>query len=103
MLAEALYKTNLTNQSMQLPNKLNDSLKAPLDAAGIDLNQLLLECYKVTDDDQRMRKALKGGDTVVSFDQLRKTYPQRREYSHFKVSADLPIYSQLKLLGFSAA
>jgi erythronate-4-phosphate dehydrogenase len=103
MLAEALHKTYLTDRSMAFPNNLNDSLKAPLDTAGIDLNQLLLECYKVADDDQRMRKALKGGDIAVSFDQLRKTYPQRREYNHFKISADSPIYPQLKLLGFSGA
>jgi erythronate-4-phosphate dehydrogenase len=103
MLAEALHKTYLTDRSMALPNNLNDSLKAPLDTAGIDLNQLLLECYKVADDDQRMRKALKGGDIAVRFDQLRKTYPQRREYNHFKISADSPIYPQLKLLGFSGA
>jgi erythronate-4-phosphate dehydrogenase len=103
MLAEALHKTNLTNQSMELPNNLNDSLKAPLDAAGKDLNQLLLSCYNVADDDQQMRKTLQSGNIAEGFDQLRKTYPQRREFSHFKVSVDSPIYSELKLLGFSGA
>jgi len=101
MLAEALG-AYLSDQSMQSPNNLNDSLKAPLDTAGKDLNQLLLECYNVANDDQRMRKTLKDSGVAQGFDQLRKTYPQRREYSHFKVSADASLSHQLKILGFSA-
>ena len=102
MLAEALA-AYLPDYSIQSTNTENDSSKVTLDTSGKDLNQLLHECYKVTDDDQRMRKTLESGNIAEGFDQLRKTYPQRREYSHFKVSTDSPLYSQLKLLGFSAA
>jgi erythronate-4-phosphate dehydrogenase len=103
MLAEALFKTYLIDQSMPSPSDLMNDSKPSLDTAGKDLNQLLLECYEVTDDDQRMRKALKDSDIAVSFDQLRKTYPQRREYSHYNVGTDSTVYPQLKLLGFSGA
>ena len=102
MLAEALA-TYLPDYSIQSTNTENDCLKVTLDASGKDLNQLLLACYNVADDDQRMRKTLQSGNIAEGFDQLRKTYPQRREYSHFKVSVDSPIYSELKLLGFSGA
>jgi len=102
MLAEALA-TYLPDYSIQSTNTVNGSLKVPLDSSGKDLNQLLLACYNVADDDQRMRKTLQSGNIAEGFDQLRKTYPQRREYSHFKVSVDSPIYSELKLLGFSGA
>lgn len=102
MLAEALAKY-LSDYSIQSTNTENDCSKVTLDASGKDLNQLLLACYNVSGDDQRMRKTLESGNIAEGFDQLRKTYPQRREYSHFKVSADSPIYPQLKLLGFSGA
>ena len=101
MLAEALA-AYLPDYSIQSTNTENDCSKVTLDASGKDLNQLLLACYNVSGDDQRMRKTLESGKIAEGFDQLRKTYPQRREYSHFKVSTDSPLYSQLKLLGFSA-
>jgi hypothetical protein len=49
-----------------------------------------------------MRETLKQGDIGQGFDHLRKTYPQRRELSHFKVSPEMTEFNQLKLLGFSA-
>jgi hypothetical protein len=48
-----------------------------------------------------MRETLKQGDIGQGFDQLRKTYPQRREYSHFNLSTDAPLSRQLKILGYS--
>ena len=101
MLAEALFKTYLIDQSMPSPNDLMAASKPVLDTAGKDLNQLLLECYNVANDDQRMRQALRDNAVAVGFDQLRKTYPQRREYSYFSVSANSVYWPQLNTLGFS--
>ena len=102
MLYEALYQTYLTGESQQQPSDLIIDKKVSLDTQGKDLNQLLLECYMIDVDDQRMRKTLKQGDIGQGFDHLRKTYPQRREYSHFNVSTDTPLSRQLKILGYSA-
>jgi len=70
-----------------------------------DLNQALLSCYNVYEDDQRLRAALKSPEVEVSsaFDNLRKNYPQRREFSHYRVATSLPISKQLATLGFSIA
>jgi len=101
MLFKALYQTYLTGESQQQPSDLIMDKKVSLDTQGKDLNQLLLECYMIDEDDQRMRKTLKQGDIGQAFDQLRKNYPQRREYSHFAVSADTALSRQLKILGYS--
>ena len=101
MLSEALANY-LSNYSTQSTSILNDTLKVPLNSSGRDLNKLLLACYNVADDDQRMRKTLQSGNLAEGFDLLRKNYPQRREYSHFKVSVNSPIYTELNLLGFSS-
>jgi erythronate-4-phosphate dehydrogenase len=101
MLYEALYQTYLTGEYQQQPSDLIIDKKVSLDAQGKDLNQLLLECYMIDEDDQRMRNTLKQQDVGQAFDRLRKTYPQRREYNHFKVSADTELSRQLKILGYS--
>ena len=46
------------------------------------LNQLLLRCYPITDDDQALRQQM-------DFDRLRKYYPYRREYTGFELSRSL--------------
>ena len=86
---------------MPSPNDLMADSKPVLDTSGKDLNQLLLECYNVANDDQRMRQALRDSAVAVGFDQLRKTYPQRREYSYFSVYANSVYWPQLNTLGFS--
>ena len=45
------------------------------------LNQLLLQCYSIEQDDKMLRDCLPSVDGC--FDQLRKNYIPRREYSHF--------------------
>lgn len=54
------------------------------------LNDAILASYDVTADDQRMRAALGNLDnpeTVgLEFDQLRKNYPVRREFSHYSIT-----------------
>lgn len=102
MLYEALCKLYLKDKLKQQINIPINDKRVSLGAKGMSLNQLLLECYNVDADDQRMRETLKQGDIGQGFDYLRKTYPQRRELSHFKVSPEKTEFNQLKLLGFSA-
>ena len=101
MLYEALCASYLNDASIQQPNTAINDTKVSLNGTGKALNQLLLECYNINADDQRMRETLKQGDIGQGFDHLRKTYPQRREYSHFNVSTDTPLSRQLKILGYS--
>jgi erythronate-4-phosphate dehydrogenase len=101
MLYEALCALYLNDESIQQPNTSINDTKVSLNGTGKALNQLLLECYNIDADDQRMRETLKQGDIGQGFDQLRKTYPQRREYSHFNLSTDAPLSRQLKILGYS--
>ena len=101
MLYEALCASYLNDESIQQPNTAINDTKVSLNGTGKALNQLLLECYNIDADDQRMRETLKQGDIGQGFDQLRKTYPQRREYSHFNLSTDTPLSRQLKILGYS--
>jgi erythronate-4-phosphate dehydrogenase len=103
MLYEALCKLYLEDKLIQQINIPTSDKKVSLGGKGKSLNQLLLECYNIDADDQRMRETLKKGDTGQGFDHLRKTYPQRNEYSHFKVSPEMTKFNQLKLLGFSTA
>jgi erythronate-4-phosphate dehydrogenase len=100
MLYDALSRSTMGGElSRPISLSLGEE-KEPLDTAGKTLNQLLLECYKVDADDQRMRQTLAKGDIGQGFDQLRKNYPQRREYSHYRLDADSPISDQLSVLGF---
>ncbi|MDG2018488.1 MAG: 4-phosphoerythronate dehydrogenase [Porticoccaceae bacterium] len=101
MLYDAVCRLYLDDQSTQNSNNLTKDKKDSIEATGKTLNQLLVECYNVQADDLRMRERLKQGDIGQAFDQLRKNYPQRREYSHFAVSADTALSRQLKILGYS--
>ena len=67
------------------------------------LDEAILASYDVAADDQRMREALSGlgnPEAVgLAFDQMRKDYPVRREFSYYSVvSAD----GDFKRLGFRA-
>ncbi len=103
MLYDVLCQSYLDAESEQPASvSLNDKT-ASIETAGKALNQLLLECYNINADDQRMRQALTQSDIGQAFDQLRKNYPQRREYSHYRLDTDSPISHQLKILGFAGA
>lgn len=71
-----------------------------------ELNQAIRATYDIAADDRRMRDALLNSPTDqvgAAFDRLRKTYPERREFSHFKVAADGPeLAADLHAAGFAA-
>ena len=73
---------------LQFPFEQKELLRADT------VNQAIIESYDVSRDDQCMREAMESlkrqgiesAQTVAQvFDRLRRDYPQRREFSHFKV------------------
>lgn len=77
------------------------------------LGRAVLAVYDVAEDDRRMREALLGDGRVpggernvaAAFDQLRKTYPQRLEFHHYRArgGSDPTLVAQLATLGFATA
>ncbi|MEZ5530054.1 MAG: 4-phosphoerythronate dehydrogenase [Porticoccaceae bacterium] len=71
------------------------------------LAKAILAVYDVANDDRGMRGTLLGGvpDIGESFDRLRKHYPQRLEFHHYRVRgvADRQLAEQLTALGFQVA
>ncbi|MDG1818238.1 MAG: 4-phosphoerythronate dehydrogenase [Porticoccaceae bacterium] len=77
---------------------------------GQNLFEFILAAYDVADDDRRLREAVLNkseqiDSVALSFDRLRKEYPQRHEFSYF--SAEFSgsddsgeILEQARLLGF---
>lgn len=72
---------------------------------GDTLNKAILQAYDVATDDAEMRRKLAAAEDKVSaaFDQLRKHYPQRREFSHFQVlgAGSEKLRQDLVQLGFT--
>ncbi|TNF03001.1 MAG: 4-phosphoerythronate dehydrogenase [Gammaproteobacteria bacterium] len=68
------------------------------------LPKAVLTVYDVADDDRQMRAELMDGDTEVgvAFDQLRKSYPRRLEFQHYRVRGchDHLLAAQLAAMGF---
>ncbi|WP_370981455.1 4-phosphoerythronate dehydrogenase [Agaribacterium sp. ZY112] len=66
------------------------------------LQALVLKTYDIDADHERLNKALP--ELPSSFDLLRKTYPKRREFSHYKFkTSDLNLAAKAKALGFECA
>ncbi len=73
------------------------------------LEDALLTSYDVREDDARMRQAMGGVvvDVAQAFDALRKNYPQRLEFSHFRIEPcsggelSSALQAELAALGFS--
>ncbi len=72
------------------------------------LRQAILHCYDVAADDQRMRQALaaaEGDCRASAFDRLRKDYPVRREFFHYRIAnverLDRPLRAYLKAARFT--
>ncbi|KJS03969.1 MAG: hypothetical protein VR73_15920 [Gammaproteobacteria bacterium BRH_c0] len=73
------------------------------------LSSVVLSAYDPRRDHRRMLAAFAASDTPSDtksngiFDQLRKTYPQRREFSHFAVGGSITpaLLQQCRALGFA--
>lgn len=71
------------------------------------LPELLQEIYDIRMDDAHLRDSQKSENTTLerglAFDRLRKTYPQRREFDHYRLRGvqDEVLKRRLSQLGFS--
>lgn len=66
------------------------------------VHSAVMACYDVRRDDSRLRRLSRAADAGAYFDQLRKQYPMRREFSSLHVSADdAETAAVLRQLGFS--
>ncbi len=73
------------------------------DSAAEQFNSLLLASYDIRRDDLALRQACRESDPAAAFDRLRKHYPKRHEYSHFRVSTlglREALHPHLRALGF---
>ncbi len=65
--------------------------------------ELLLQIYDPRADDRRLRAAAQGDSPMAkAFDRLRREYPERLEFSHYRIDATTLTESQrqqLKVLG----
>ena len=79
----------------------NKEALSPIDVHS--LNQAILHSYNIALDDKRMRVAINDSRMPVSqsFDQLRKDYPVRNEFTHYAVKPDSAHATDCKKLGFS--
>lgn len=75
------------------------------------LNEAILDCYDVAMDDERMRGVIKAcesaglerAERALAFDRLRKEYPVRREFSHYRIDLSTESLAQYLSLGFAVA
>ena len=79
----------------------NKEALSPIDVDS--LNQAILHSYNVALDDKRMRAAITDSRMPVSqsFDQLRKDYPVRHEFTRYAVQSGNAYSADCKRLGFS--
>lgn len=65
--------------------------------------ELLLQIYDPRDDDRRLRAAATGEEPMAkAFDRLRREYPERLEFSHYRAgdgALDEALRQQLAILG----
>jgi erythronate-4-phosphate dehydrogenase len=85
-------------------DSLDIELLTPVDAGGLEqLNKLLLAAYDINRDHQAMQAILASATPSLTFDNLRKHYPIRHEFSHFGVRDGLlqaELKSPLRAMGF---
>jgi erythronate-4-phosphate dehydrogenase len=93
-----------TWQGLGVP-EMDLSLDQPVQVTASSLAQAVLATYNVVEEDQRMRKALlaESANNPSVFDRLRKTYPQRLEFQHYRIgpTPSEELSRQLSVLGFS--
>ncbi len=76
------------------------------DVSSGSVNDAVAKTYDVLADDARFRQAIQaasdsGASVAMAFDQLRKTYPKRRELNHFCAqSDDKTLQAKLQGIGF---
>jgi len=79
--------------------------KALMQLQASNITNAVISAYDVAEDDQRTRHELdgSGGSCGARFDQLRKCYPIRPEFSNYQVSGvdDVNDVMQLRCLGFT--
>jgi erythronate-4-phosphate dehydrogenase len=78
----------------------------PLALKPASVTEAILDCYDVAEDHQRMVEAMAAAgseqqDVAHSFDQLRKDYPVRREFSYYGIDSAVEDLAQYRSLGFS--
>jgi len=93
---------------MQSCVKTDNEIPHLLDCEGqLSIRDMVLRAYDVREDDWRLRSALQETDFGRAFDQLRKTYPARREFSATTLLTDSSLPSEscqlLGALGFTLA
>ena len=73
-----------------------------LELESAHIGEALLACYNVANNDNNFRHAIANSELSLPevFDGFRKNYPQRNEYSCFRVSKKHPCSEQLVALGF---
>lgn len=83
LFTEAVKQLRLEHTMQQAPAKTAPPVQlAPDSDATTALRALIAARYVIAEDDARLRAAIKGQDSAadaIAFDQLRKTYPVRRE------------------------
>ncbi|MCK7597233.1 4-phosphoerythronate dehydrogenase [Microbulbifer sp. CAU 1566] len=104
------------NKALELPPlsevKAEDLARQPLatgESGFAAIRALLLQMYDPREDDRRLREAgsaaLAGGTPMAeAFDRLRKQYPKRLEFSHYRLEApnlDAETRQQLEILGLT--
>lgn len=64
------------------------------------LNQIITKIYDIENDDVKFRKIFnfKKDDQEKYFDQLRKNYPARREFSNFSIRINSKLKKEIKIL-----
>ena len=101
MLFEAAQALFTPSQQTDISDLINEPpIQLALQSSGI--TDVLMATYNVTADDQRFRDAIACSDLPLAdvFDNFRKHYPQRREYSCYGVHKDHTSIKQLVDLGF---
>ena len=88
---------------------LETPARTPLTVAGaVDLNAVIGATYGVREDDRRLRQALANCSDAAQrrqqFDQLRRHYPPRHQFSYYTLaSADAQLRRDCALLGFAVS
>ena len=78
-----------------------NGIEASQDSLVKRLNSVLLSCYPIGEDDERLREGKSEPEFGQYFDGLRKNYPHRREYTHYDFSgwdADAAIKEQIGII-----